>query len=134
MAKYYLQTDAPRPDYRLIITFLWNDDHDVDTDGDARNPASKTWTDLYCSDRARPSDHFEVEVISGERPQIIVESPNKEIAARVALFLSSELKVEVGPSRAELASQCGRDFDVDAAFERTRLSRWRRATEDQPYP
>jgi hypothetical protein len=134
VATHQLQTDAPRPDFRLIIAFLWSDDHNVDTDGDAKNPASRAWTEFYCRDRARPSDRFTVDVFRDEQPQIIVKSPNEKLAARVTLFLTAELGVESGLSRAELTSLCGDEFDVDAAFERARQSRWRRATEAQPYP
>jgi hypothetical protein len=140
--KYYLLSSSPRPDFRLLVTFSWSDGHDVDTDGDARNPASRDWTDFCCRERNAPFDRFQVEVVSGNRPHITVESPRQEIAARVALFLSDELTAEVVTSlvgnealpRSTLAQACGPEFEVAAAFERTQLSRWRRATEDEPYP
>lgn len=142
MMKYYLLTSAPRPDFRLLVTFLWSDDHNVDTDGDAQSPASRDWTDFYCTDRSAPFDRFEVEVVSGDRPHIVVESPRQEIAARLALFLSEEMTAavveivggdEIVPHES-LVEACGRSFDVEAAFRRTSLSRWRLATETNPYP
>lgn len=140
--RYCLITDAPRPDFRLFITFLWSDDHNVDVDGDAEHPASRSWTDLYCVDRDSQDDQFEIEIVNQGEQSILIESRRSTIASRVALFLSEEIGSDVFPSpkagtpvdRAALVSECGADFDVSAAFDRTRRSRWRRATEEDPYP
>lgn len=139
MIELHLHTAEPRPDFRLVITFLWGEDHDVDCDGDAQHPASRSWTDLYCADRADPSAAFEVEVFTGPS-KTVVRSERDVLGYRVALFLSEETRAEVCCARdgaviqrSTLVSACG-NFDVDAAFERTRNSRWRRATATNPYP
>ena len=114
----------------------------MDTDGDAEHPASRPWTDLSCVDRADRDERFEVEVVSDHEPSILIESRRATTATRVALFLADELGVRVfHPAssedpvpRAVLVRECGADFDVDAAFDRTRRSRWRRATRQDPYP
>ncbi|MCA9217630.1 MAG: hypothetical protein KDB27_31390 [Planctomycetales bacterium] len=33
--------ERQRPDFRLVITFLWHDLFDVDTEGNSHNPASQ---------------------------------------------------------------------------------------------
>lgn len=140
MAKYYVRSDGPRPDTRLLIAFLWGDEHDVDTDGDASNPASRTWTDFFCSDRKDPASRFEVELLPDGLGYLAVESETQVLAARVALFLSSEMNTVVvtdigGESVADeaLVDACG-DFDIGVAMERAQNSRWRRATLENPYP
>ena len=69
--KYFIVTDKARPDFRLLVSFLWGDEHDVDTDGDAKHPASTDWTDLYCANRQNATETFEVTVIQSFQQTIL---------------------------------------------------------------
>ena len=47
MVQYFVRAERERPDFRLVITYLWHDLYNVDTDGDSYNPASRTCTRLF---------------------------------------------------------------------------------------
>jgi hypothetical protein len=140
MAYFFIQPQTPRPDFRLVITFLWNDSQDVDTDGNAHNPASREWTELYCLNRDRPQETFDVEPVSNEPLTLRIASRNCELAARVAYYLAIETKSLVSSSQIGpwyppecLTKQLG-TFDLHEATNRVAKSRWRETTLDHPYP
>ena len=60
MPRFFVQPEGPRPDFRLVITFLGGDSHNVDTDGNSHNPASRDWTclDGAWARRPYPGDDF----------------------------------------------------------------------------
>jgi hypothetical protein len=131
---------GPRPDFRLVITFLWSDMRNVDSDGDSHNPASQTWTWLYLKDRVSPSSPVDVSTVSTDPLLLAVESEDAALAARVAIFLARETSGEVGLDSTAFGSidllrpHVGQDFDLLAAFARADQSVWRAATEQHPYP
>jgi hypothetical protein len=140
MMTLFIQPSTPRPDFRLVITFLWDDLHNVDTEGDAQNPASKEWTELYCKDRECEQQAFAVEAVSDEPLTLRIRSEMSEMAARVAFFLATETRSLVAESDAGpwhspewLIDQVG-GFDLAEAKERVVRSRWQKATPDNPYP
>jgi len=140
MARVFLQSRGPRPDFRLVITFLWADLHNVDTDGNSYNPASRDWTELYCQNRENKAETFNVAPASESPLTLEVESNLPELAARVAYFLATETSAVVsselsGPwqEAAVLRESLG-SFDLAAAEFRARKSVWREATLDDPYP
>jgi hypothetical protein len=138
--QFFVQPQGLRPDFRLVVTFLWGDFHNVDTDGNSYNPASREWTVLFCQNRECEGEVFEVGPFS-ERPLVLrVDSPLPALAARVAWFLAKETQSEValeptGPWHevSWLKDQVGA-FDLTEAARRASLSCWRRATLDNPYP
>ena len=138
--RLFVQPQGPRPDFRLIITFLWGDFHNVDTDGNSHNPASRDWTCLYVQNRECEHEVVEVGPFS-EHPLILqVDSPVPELAARVTWFLAKETNSKVAPEPTGpwqdislLKSQVG-SFDLTEAEQRASISCWRRATLEDPYP
>jgi hypothetical protein len=140
MATFYVRPAGPRPDYRLVLAFAWGDDADCDTEGDARHPADRAWTDLYAQDRSRPEETFDVTPAS-EAPLVLeVKSPAEWLAAAVAHLLAAETAGRVatdprGPftPASTLRSRAG-DFDLEAAWSRYRASPFQRATAEDPYP
>jgi hypothetical protein len=140
MPKFFVKPTSLRPDYRLVLTFLWGDDRDCNTDGNSRNPASRDWTELYCRNRRSPTEVFGVLPTSLQPLVLEVESSHEWLAARVAYFLA----VEAGGFVADapngvyavpdaLSSKVG-EFDLAAAKERVRRSVFQGATLEDPYP
>jgi len=129
-----------RPDFRLVITFLWSENHDVDSDGDSHNPASRSWTWLYLQDRAHPESIVEVHTVDLDPLILAVDSEQPTLAARVAFFLAHETHGEVSSetgvfgSPDSLLPRLGVDFDLAEALKRAHESVWRTATEENPYP
>jgi hypothetical protein len=140
MATHYVQTAGLRPDYRLVLAFAWGDAADCDTDGNARHPADRGWTELYAQNRSRPSEVFDV-TAACEDPLILeVESPVEWLAAAVAHLLAEATagRVSTDPSGPFTLANTLRsrvdDFDVEAAWSRYKGSPFQRATAENPYP
>jgi hypothetical protein len=138
--RFFVKPTSLRPDYRLVLTFLWDDDRNCDTDGNSRNPASREWTELYCCNRENAAEVFDVSPLNQEPLVLEVESPYEWVAARVAYFLAVESAGLVadkpdghygGPDM--LISKLG-EFDIEAGKERVRQSVFRGATLEDPYP
>ena len=131
---------GPRPDYRLVATFLWSDMHNVDSDGDSYNPASTEWTELYLANREVLSEVVDVHPLQANPLILAVESESEPLAARVAYFLARETNGEVGDREGpylpydRLRPLLGADFDLSAALGRADGSVWRKATLENPYP
>ena len=84
----YITTPNERPDFRLVIAFLWRDGQNVDTEGDSHHPASRTWTELYVQNREHKDEV--VEVSQYQLPLVLrIESEQQHLAARVAFFLAT---------------------------------------------
>ena len=140
MAKFYFQPKLPRPDFRLVITFLWGDFHNVDTDGDSYNPASREWTELYCKNREYDVEVFDTQPVLEEPLTLQVESARAELAARVVYFLAVETCSQIVDNLNGqwqepewLEDQMGH-FDLAAAISRSATSCWRKSTLENPYP
>ncbi len=140
MTSFFVQPKTSRPDFRLVISFLWDDLHDVDTEGDSDNPASRSWTELYCLNRDLPEEAFDVKPVAGDPLTLSIQSEIPDLAARVAYFLASETGSMVASSISGpwydpgwLGDKVG-SFDLAKARERASRSRWRRSTLANPYP
>jgi hypothetical protein len=140
MAVFFVKPTSVRPDFRLVLTFLWDDQRNCDTDGNAHNPASREWTELYCRNRENPTEVFDVSPYSQEPLLLEVESPHEYLAARVTYFLATAtdgcIAEKPNGSFSLSESMIARmgDFDLEAANERVRRSPYKRATLDDPYP
>jgi hypothetical protein len=140
MPRFLVKPMNLRPDFRLVLTFLWGDDRTCDTEGNSRNPASREWTELYCRNRESPEEVFDISRFSPEPLVLEVESPHEWLAARVAYFLGVE-SVGVVADKPDglytgpdvLISKMG-EFDLEAAKERVRRSVFQGATLEDPYP
>lgn len=124
MKTYFVRVGGNRPQFGLVVTFLWGDDEDVDTEGDSVEPESQDWTELYVARRGGAREVVDVSVSQSEPLTLRVDSEWPEIAARVAFFLATATKGAVaeqsaGPfgSPSTLFSSIG-NFDVRAGLER----------------
>lgn len=142
MVDFYLESVGERPDFRLVLCFLWGDKHDADTDGNAKGPTCRRWTELWCRERVAPEDEFEVEPVSLEPLVLRVTATRPEISARVAFFLARETgcaSVHIGSlnepvlQASDFPGLVG-EFSLDAALSRVQKSPFRRATPQSPYP
>ncbi len=99
MHRYLVLTDQARPDYRLVISFLWHDLYNVDTDGNAEDPASRQWTQLYIRNRQDGSEIIDIFPVS-EQPLILqIESTKRQLAAHVTYFLAAYMSAGVADSQ-----------------------------------
>jgi hypothetical protein len=139
VVKLFVRVGGPRPDFRLVLAFVWGD-AETDTDGNSRNPASREWTELYAQNWGRRDEAFNVFPVSGDPLVLQVQSEREWLAAVVAHLLAEATGGGVsdqaaGPFHppASVLSRAG-GFDVAAAWERFRASPFHRATLDDPYP
>jgi hypothetical protein len=140
MPTLFVNPSTLRPDFRLVLTFLWGDRRNCDTEGNSRNPASREWTELYCRNRENPTEVFDVSPSNPDPLVLAVESPHEWLAARVAYFLAVE-SVGLVADKADglyaspdvVISKMG-EFDLEAAKERVRRSAFQGATLENPYP
>jgi len=137
---FHVRPSGPRPDFRLVITFLWKELHNVDSDGNADHPASRAWTELYLMNRDDKTEVVRVHLVSATPLVLAVDSDTAYLSARVAYFLARETRGEVAlgtdayASPDALLSYLGDGFDLAAALQRADESVWRRATRESPYP
>lgn len=139
--KLYLKLLKERPDFRLIITWLWKDFHNVDTDGNASNPASKVWTELYVQNRENKEEIIQVYPIS-ENPLILqISASQEQLVYRVTYFLSlaSEGEISLNEELTQLIDkefllEGIKDFNIKESLERVKNSIWQKATLENPYP
>jgi hypothetical protein len=123
--RFYITAPGERPDFRRVITFLWHDGQNVDTDGNSHNPTSRTWTELYIKNRERPDQVVDVTPYQESPLILLIQSKQRYLAARVAFFLSTFCGGCVsaqpdGESRPpeSLLTDVGVDFSPSAAMER----------------
>jgi hypothetical protein len=140
MATWFVDPLPERPDFRLIISFLWGDFHDVDSDGDSSNPASRDWTWLSVRNRGQPAETVDIELVSTSTTCFKVEAGLSWLTAATAYFLAIEssgrVRAEQGTEWLErqTLTEHTANFDLDAAVARARHSIWRKATLANPYP
>jgi hypothetical protein len=139
MTRIFVRPQGTLPDLRLVISFLWGDGHNVDTDGDASSPAARDWTELHMRSREREGEMVQVLAAEGSA-LLVVESPLEELASRAAFFLATEAAASVAPSASgpwehpsTLLLRVG-SFSVDDAVQRAARSPFRGASLDDPYP
>src|SRR5690349_11696138 len=85
--KFYVQTPGARPDFRLLLSFVWGE-ADCDTDGNSDHPASQDWTELYAQNRSRPDETFDINPVVDVPLVLEVESKHEWLAAAVAYLLA----------------------------------------------
>lgn len=141
MHAFYVTAPNKRPDLRLIQAFLWGDDENVKSDGNALSPASRTWTELSLISRDREDAWFEISEHKVIPLTLKVHSESKQIAAQVAYLLAHHMKSKVAtmPSGSYespeiLISELGQEFDLEEAFARFQNSPFINATLENPYP
>ena len=136
---WFVEAAPERPNFMLVISFLWGDLHDVDSDGDSSPASSRTWTWLQVCNRAAPAEAVSVAMEDDGR-SLRVDSDVPWLAAATAYFLAHEGATRVRADATEPWTPCDvlvahlGDFDLGAALARSDASIWRQATIDNPYP
>ena len=141
MPTFFVTTPNERPDFRTAIAFLWHDGQNVDTEGDSNNPASRTWTELYISNRERADETVEAFPYQNSPLILQIESDHENLAARLALFIATYCKglVATSPdseflSPNTLLSRIGLDFESSTAFKRASESPFANSSLENPFP
>jgi hypothetical protein len=140
MATLYVRPTGPRPDFRLVLAFVWGDAMDCNTDGNSQHPADREWTELYAQNRCRPDEVFDVVAASDDPLILQVDSPLEWLRTAVAYLraeasagsVSSNLSGPFTPPRAALVRLA--TFDVQAAWQRYWGSPFQRSSVINPYP
>ena len=141
MTQFYVNAERDRPDFRLVVTYLWHDLYNVNTDGNSPNPASRDWTELFIQNRQDETETVDI-VAAMEDPLILlIESQTDHLAARTAYFLAEFMSTGIsdaqdGPFRepATIQHAIGTGFDVTEAMARVQSSPFMNSTLDNPYP
>jgi hypothetical protein len=139
MIRFYVRPAGPRPDFRLVLAFVWGDAN-CDTDGDSRPVSSREWTKLYAQNRSRPDEIFYVSPATTEPLVLEVKSELGWLAAVVAILLtettggdlSNQICGPFFPSET-LKSLIG-SFNLAEAWKQFHASPYQRATFANPYP
>lgn len=134
-----VMVNADRPDFRVFWSFLWGDDHNIDSDGDSYNPASRTWTMLTMASREISNTRFEIVPSRENKKHFKVCSKNEFMTRRVAWFLARETNGIIlnGSEIIDadvLATELGDDFNLDEALHRADTCVWRKSTLENKYP
>ena len=137
----YVLVPNERPDYRLVSTFLWSEEMNINTDGDSYNPASRVWTQLYIANRQNSEEEVDIYPAQAEPLILRVCSRLEYLAVRAAYFLAHYTKGEVSAlidkdfaDPTTLKSKVGAEFSIEDALRRTENSRYANTTLDNPYP
>lgn len=127
---FYITAPKPRPDFRTLIAYIWEEDHDVDSDGDSYDPASREWTELTLSSR-QTDERVDIDPYQHDPLILVVRSLDKPLAACVAYLLAQYMQSQVVDiengsyeSPESFLSVVADDFDVNAALERFSNSRY----------
>lgn len=138
--EFFVRLEGPRPDYRTLISFLWSDFHNVDSDGDSFNPASREWTCLYLQNREKEEEFVEIAKV-GEPVFLHVVSPFRSIALGIAYFLVHWSSGEIFEANSDepldqklVIDELEATFDLLTRIERAEHSIWNHSTLDNPYP
>ncbi len=129
-----VQINSERPDFRLFWIFLWGENHNIDSDGDSWNPASREWSELYMSSREIDNETFDIGKINDDPLVFEVLSNNRDILNRITYFLKRETKGITKDTDETLIQNMGKGFNLEEALERADKSIWRESSLDNPYP
>lgn len=141
MPTIFVNAESDRPDFRQVYAFLYSAYHDVDTDGDSFNPASRTWTRLWICNRENNAEWIRIFPHSKSPLILAIESDLEFLAARVAYYLATYMgsgfsMASEGPFDKPmlLSKLMGNRFDSAAGVQRAAQSPFAQSTLDNPYP
>jgi len=130
-----------RPDFRLLMTWLWSDSENIESDGNYRNPPSKEWTGPYIRHRRDNNFYFESNPVADDPLVLEIKSTNKLMLNKVGYFMQERTDGELSESfdcKRSLSKNFIREliqsFSVDDANDRVASSRYIHTTKDDPYP
>ncbi len=136
-----VEVHGPRPDFRTVISFLWSDFHNVDSDGNSFDPASREWTMLYLCSREFDDESVTVEPASEEPLRLQVSSSTPYFAKAVAYFIavwtSGKLLDVTGLveyDASDVAKDLEMAFAITNRMDRARNSIWNDSTTNRPFP
>ncbi|WP_338762278.1 hypothetical protein WAF17_17295 [Bernardetia sp. ABR2-2B] len=138
---FFLNPKKERPDFRLVITWLWNDLQNVDTEGNSYNPASKEWTELYIVNRENKNEKIDIYPIT-ENPLLLeISATTKELSYKLVYFLSEQTEGDIFMekemnniiSKTEILNHIDSKWLEDAK-KRIDNSIWKNITLENPYP
>lgn len=138
---FFLNPKKERPDFRLIISWLWDDEHDTDTEGDSYNPASREWTELYIANRENKNEKIDIFPTTKNPLLLEISATTKELAYKLVYFLSEQTEGNIFKekemnnivSKNELLEFIDSDW-LKNAIERVDKSIWKNTTLENPYP
>lgn len=141
MHTLYVTAPNERPDYRLLIVFLWDDKKDVDSDGNSMNPADRNWTELTLAPRDSPHERVDIDEFIHAPLVLKVQSENREVALRAAYIIACQTEgkiafTEKGPFvDPELyVVEINKTFHLNDATTRFNRSPFLKTTIENPYP
>ena len=86
----YLFSPGPRPFFGAVADHLWGPGCDYDSDGDADQPLSDSWTELTVALRPSCEQRVDIDPLDDREPLILVIRSEHEVLAReAAIFLRS---------------------------------------------
>lgn len=139
--KLYINTTALRPDFRLVCHWVSKDIHNLDTDGDSLNPASREWTFLYLANRENKNEYATISQDEEKVDVYLIESSTEEFGYLLTYFLAEEMNaiVSLNDDFANLIEQKDlkaklSKYNLEEALNRTNNSIWRQSTLENPYP
>ena len=123
MAKYWIKEPGLRRPFGDYVSFLWGD-QDCDTDGDAKSPEDRDWTELTVINRRSDLERVDVDPLPDNPLTLLIKSDDEHLAARLAYILAATAGGTLSDSlgghalrRDALIPNFG-DFDLAAALER----------------
>lgn len=122
MKKIKVIANSKLPDFRLFWIYLWGEKHQIDSDGDSYNLASRTWTELYMSSRELENHSFEIHKINDKPLTFEVMSENIHLLHQVAYFLKRETQGVTVMEDDILVQNTGSHFNLEASLKRADLS------------
>lgn len=117
------------------------DIHNLDTDGDSLNPASREWTFLYLANRENKNEYATISQDEEKVDVYLIESSTEEFGYLLTYFLAEEMNaiVSLNDDFANLIEQKDlkaklSKYNLEEALNRTKNSIWRQSTLENPYP
>jgi glycolate oxidase iron-sulfur subunit len=83
LSSYKLKIIRPRPYFAELAYYLWGEVN-YDSQGDCERPTDRGWSYLILTNRETGEQIY----VRGEQDSFVVRSPNSQLAARTAVFLS----------------------------------------------
>ncbi len=75
------------PEFTKIAENLWGPDTDYDSDGDAINPKSISWSELTLIRRSDESQRIDIDPVNQNPKHLVVRSVSLELVQRVISYL-----------------------------------------------
>jgi hypothetical protein len=96
----YLISPGPRPFFGDVAYHLWGAGCDCDTDGDAYDSLTDSWTELTVSLRPDCEQQVDIDPLDDLQPLVLViRSKHESLAREAAIFLQSSAGGELSNDR-----------------------------------